>query len=103
MKKAANVEILIVGNEILTGEILDTNTNWLCNMVHGLGGKVDGVTVLPDVLEIIAEAVRAAVNRKVDILFTVGGWDRHRMTSHCRLLQQELSGRLYFIPKLLKW
>ncbi len=73
MKNAANVEILIVGNEILTGEILDTNTNWLCNMVHGRGGTVVRVTVLPDVFEVIAEAVRAAVDRKVDILFTSGG------------------------------
>jgi molybdopterin-biosynthesis enzyme MoeA-like protein len=29
MRKAAKVEVIIVGNEILTGDILDTNTNWL--------------------------------------------------------------------------
>lgn len=73
MKKVANVEILIVGNEILTGDILDINTKWLCKMVHGRGGTVVRVTVLPDVLEVIAEAVRAAVGRKIDILFTSGG------------------------------
>ncbi len=73
MNKTANVEILIVGNEILTGDILDTNTNWLCKLVHGRGGTVMRVTVLPDVLEVVAEAVRAAVLRKVDILFTSGG------------------------------
>jgi len=73
MKKAANVEILIVGNEVLTGDILDTNTNWLCKMVYGRGGTVVRVTVLPDLLEDIAEAVRAAVRRKIDILFTSGG------------------------------
>lgn len=73
MEKIASVEILIVGNEILTGDILDTNSNWLCKMVHGRGGTVARVTVLPDVLEVIAEAVRAAVIRKVDILFTSGG------------------------------
>lgn len=73
MKKAANVEILIVGNEILTGDILDTNTNWLCKMVHGRGGTVVRVSILPDVLEVIAEAVRSAVRRRVDILFSSGG------------------------------
>lgn len=73
MKKTANVEILIVGNEILTGDILDTNTNWLCKKVHGRGGTVVKVTVLPDVIEVIAEAVQGAVNRKIDILFTSGG------------------------------
>lgn len=73
MKKTATVEILTVGNEILTGDILDTNTNWLCKLVHGRGGAVVRVTVLPDILDIIAEAVRAAVKRNVDIIITSGG------------------------------
>ena len=73
MKKAANVEIIIVGNEILTGDILDTNTNWLCRLVHGRGGVVSRVTVVPDLLEVVAESVRAAVARRVDIVFTSGG------------------------------
>lgn len=73
MEKAANVEILIMGNEILTGAILDINSNWLCRMVHGRSGTVVRVTVLPDELEVIAEAVRSAVSRKIDILFTSGG------------------------------
>ncbi len=73
MEIKANVEILVIGNEILTGDILDTNTNWLCKMVNGRGGEVSRVTVLPDNLEIIAEAVRAAVERGVDIVITTGG------------------------------
>ena len=73
MEKSAIVEILIVGNEILTGDIPDTNTTWLCAMVHGRGGCVARVTVLPDVESIVAEAVRDAVVRQVDILFTSGG------------------------------
>ncbi|CAG35294.1 competence/damage-inducible protein A [Desulfotalea psychrophila] len=73
MKKAAKVEIIIIGNEILTGDILDTNTNWLCAMVHGRGGVVTRVTIVPDILEVVAEAVREAVSRKVDIIFTSGG------------------------------
>ena len=73
MKKTATVEILTVGNEILTGDILDTNTNWLCKLVHGRGGAVVRVTVLPDILDVIAEAVRPAVKRNVDLIFTSGG------------------------------
>jgi len=73
MRKAANVEIIIVGNEILTGDIADTNTNWLCRLVHGRGGTVTRVTVVPDVLGVVAEAIRETVSRKVDILFTSGG------------------------------
>ncbi|MBM9521006.1 competence/damage-inducible protein A [Desulforhopalus vacuolatus] len=73
MRKAEKVEIIIVGNEILTGDILDTNTNWLCRLVHGRGGCVTRVTVVPDLLEVVSEAVREAVSRKPDILFTSGG------------------------------
>lgn len=73
MRKAAKVEVIIVGNEILTGDILDTNTNWLCRLVHGRGGVVTRVTIVPDVLEVAAEAIREAISRKVDILFTSGG------------------------------
>jgi molybdenum cofactor synthesis domain-containing protein len=73
MRKAAKVEIIIVGNEILTGDILDTNTNWLCRLVHGRGGIVTRVTIVPDVLEVVSEAIRGAVSRKVGILFTSGG------------------------------
>ncbi|TKB25916.1 competence/damage-inducible protein A [Desulfopila sp. IMCC35006] len=73
MRIAAKVEIIIVGNEILTGDILDTNTNWLCKLVHGRGGMVTRVTIVPDVLEVVSAAVREAVSRKVDILFTSGG------------------------------
>jgi molybdenum cofactor synthesis domain-containing protein len=73
MRKAVNVELIIVGNEILTGDILDTNTNWLCRLVHGRGGCVTRVTAIPDDLEVVSEAIREAVSRKVDILFTSGG------------------------------
>ena len=73
MRKAAEVEIIIVGNEILTGDILDTNTNWLCQLVHSRGGIVTRVTVIPDILNVVATAVREAVSRKSDIVFTSGG------------------------------
>lgn len=73
MEKSANVEILIIGNEILTGDIPDTNTTWLCKMVHERGGSIARVMVLPDIAEVVADAVRDAVRRQVDILFTSGG------------------------------
>jgi len=73
MRKTAHVEILVIGNEILTGDIQDTNSKWLCKMVHARGGVVSRVTVLPDEAERIAEAVQKALARQVDVLFTSGG------------------------------
>ena len=40
MSEVKAVEILIIGNEILNGDIQDTNTNWLCKQISGLGGSV---------------------------------------------------------------
>lgn len=51
----ATVEILIIGNEILVGDI-STNTNWLCQLVNGRGGFVARATVLRDIPDEIAGA-----------------------------------------------
>lgn len=73
MTLPTTVEILSIGNELLRGEILDTNTQWLCGLVTGRGGRVGRVTLLPDVEDEIAEAVRSAIDRGVDVLITSGG------------------------------
>ena len=67
------VEILAIGNELLRWEIQDTNTTWICRLINSRGGEVVRSTMLPDIEEEIAAAVRAAVDRRVDILFTSGG------------------------------
>jgi nicotinamide-nucleotide amidase len=67
------VELFIIGNEILIGDIQDTNTHWLCKEINGLGGHVARVTVLRDVTEIIAAEVRAALFRGAQVIITSGG------------------------------
>jgi Predicted nucleotide-utilizing enzyme related to molybdopterin-biosynthesis enzyme MoeA len=39
MGKYRMVEIIVTGNEILEGDILDTNSNWICKQITGMGGK----------------------------------------------------------------
>ena len=73
MTPPPTVEILAIGNELLRGEILDTNTQWLCRLVTARGGRVGRVTLLADVEAEIAAAVRAAIERGVAVLFTSGG------------------------------
>ena len=57
MTPPPTVEILAIGNELLRGEILDTNTQWLCRLVTARGGRVGRVTLLADVEAEIAAAV----------------------------------------------
>lgn len=73
MKEPVTVEIFIIGNEILNGEIQDTNSHWLCREITGLGGHVVRGTVLRDDLDGIATELRAALDRGTRVIFTSGG------------------------------
>jgi nicotinamide-nucleotide amidase len=67
------VEIVSAGNEVLIGDVLDTNTNWLCTRVTGLGGLVRRTVMVRDDIEAIAAEVRGALERRPALIFTVGG------------------------------
>lgn len=67
------IEILVIGNEILLGDVQDTNTYWLCRQVAGRGGQVRRVTVIGDDPDVIAAEVRAARDRRPNAVFTSGG------------------------------
>lgn len=67
------VEVVSAGNEVLLGDVLDTNTNWLCGRVTALGGHVCRAVILRDEVDVIAAELRAAVGRRPALIFTVGG------------------------------
>jgi nicotinamide-nucleotide amidase len=67
------VEIVSAGNEVLIGDVLDTNTNWLCVEITSRGGFVRRTVMVRDDVEAIAAEIRGAVARRPAILFTVGG------------------------------
>ena len=58
---------------MLIGDVLDTNTHWLCVKVTALGGLVRRTVMLRDDVEVIAAEVRGAVGRRPALVFTVGG------------------------------
>ena len=67
------VEILCIGNELLSGITLNTNAYWLCSEITNVGGVVRRVTVVRDDLNEISSAVRESLARKPNILITTGG------------------------------
>jgi molybdenum cofactor synthesis domain-containing protein len=67
------VEILCVGNELLSGITLNTNTHWIAGQVAGAGGTVSRVTVVRDDLGEISAAVKESLARRPDILVMTGG------------------------------
>src|SRR5262249_55293269 len=67
------VEILAVGNELLIGQTMDTNSNWLAKKLHAVGWRVERITVVKDSLSAISEGVSEALGRNPQFLLTVGG------------------------------
>ncbi len=67
-----NAEIICVGTELLLGEILNTDAQFLCQELSALGINVFYQTVVGDNPQRLAEAVELAKSRS-DILITTGG------------------------------
>jgi molybdenum cofactor synthesis domain-containing protein len=63
--------ILVIGDEILTGEVGEENAGFLAAGLTGLGIRVEGIRVVPDRVESIVAALEEA--RRGDALVLVSG------------------------------
>jgi len=73
VSELARAEIIAIGNELLLGDVQDTNTNWLCQRITGLGGKVTRAALVRDEHEAIVAEVRSALDRAPELIITTGG------------------------------
>jgi molybdenum cofactor synthesis domain-containing protein len=73
VSKQAKVEIIAIGNELLLGDVQDTNTNWLCKRITGVGGQVTRAAMIRDDTGAIADEIRSALDRLPDLIITTGG------------------------------
>jgi len=64
--------IIVIGNEILSGKVIDTNSPFLTRELRGLGVTVRRILTIPDELDQIAAAV-AEFHPAYDFVFTSGG------------------------------
>jgi FAD synthetase len=64
--------LLIIGNEILSGKVVDTNSPFLAAELRSLGVDLERILTIPDVVDTIAHEVRA-FSRAYDYVFTSGG------------------------------
>ena len=65
-------EIVAIGNEVLLGHVVDTNTAFIASELHRLGLEVLRKSVIPDTKEEILKALREALDRADLIIFTGG-------------------------------
>ncbi|MCJ7620251.1 MAG: molybdopterin-binding protein [Anaerolineae bacterium] len=73
MSEQARAEIIAIGNELLLGDVLDTNTNWLCKRITGIGGQVTRAALVRDEHAAIVAEIRSALDRAPDLIITTGG------------------------------
>ncbi|XP_052000457.1 FAD synthase isoform X2 [Xyrauchen texanus] len=64
--------VLIIGDEILKGHTVDTNSAFLCRGLRKLGVTIQRITVVPEIQEVIAKEV-AQLSSSVTHLITSGG------------------------------
>lgn len=66
------VYILTIGDEILIGQIVDTNSAWMGQQLNKVGASVVGITTLSDEREVILGGLELALS-KADIVLITGG------------------------------
>ena len=66
------MEIITIGDEILIGQIIDTNSAWMAQKLNDIGAKVERIVTISDTLDEIISALSEAEKRS-DIVLITGG------------------------------
>jgi nicotinamide-nucleotide amidase len=70
--KTILAEILSIGDELLIGQVVNTNATWMAQALNHVGITVVQVTTVQDDKKAIRDAVAAAMSR-ADVVLTTGG------------------------------
>ena len=65
--------IITIGDEVLNGSTLDTNSHWLCTQIAGRGALVTTVVTVHDDPVAIQDALAYCIRTEPDLIFTIGG------------------------------
>lgn len=65
-------ELIIIGDEILIGQIADTNSAWMAYKLDGIGISVCQINTIPDRSDCIKRAMKLA-DERADIILITGG------------------------------
>src|SRR3989339_815186 len=68
--KTVTCRLLAVGNELLLGEVVDTNTAFMARALTEIGVTVAAKETLPDTLSVIVKSLKGA---REDIVILCGG------------------------------
>jgi nicotinamide-nucleotide amidase len=67
------VEVIVTGDEIMYGRIIDTNSHWLAGRIAELGAKLVRITTIGDDPKIISSTLFESLKRDVHFIIFTGG------------------------------
>jgi len=68
-----NAEIIAIGDEILIGQIVDTNSQWIAKELNSIGVSIRQVKAIQDDEKLIEKAIGEAIDSPVQIIILTGG------------------------------
>lgn len=64
--------LITIGEELLIGQVVDTNSAWMATELNTIGVSVDRILTIPDESQAIQQAIDRALSR-ADFVLTTGG------------------------------
>ncbi|MGI8831027.1 MAG: competence/damage-inducible protein A, partial [Nitrososphaeraceae archaeon] len=90
-----NIELLSIGNELLSGTIANKNAQWISGKITQAGGLVKRITTVGDSISEISAAAKESIQRNPDWLIVSGGlgptYDDKTLQGLSTALGQELA------------
>lgn len=99
-------EIITIGDEILIGQIIDTNSAWLGQKLNEIGIDVTQISSVPDLKPRILDALKEAESRADLIIITGGlGPTKDDITKHtlCEYFNTNLVRNEEVLDRLATW
>ncbi len=97
-----NAIIITIGDEILMGRILDTNSQYIARRLTEIGVEVTEELSIPDKREEIYETVDYAM-QEADLIFVTGGLGPTKDDVTKKVLAEYFGSRLVFNPQAMEW
>jgi nicotinamide-nucleotide amidase len=98
----ASIEIISVGNELLSGTIANTNAQWISAQITKAGGIVKRITTLGDSHKEISTAIKDSIQREPNWLILTGGLGPTYDDNTLQGLSSALCQRLKLDPRAVE-